>query len=89
MVWVRNSHWIPGAKKNRHSAEQRGDFLSEVASRETTLGDQPTEKVHEGHTAAHTLLSGMRGVTRALDRVYLGMGYLCGTMFLLLALFIT
>jgi TRAP-type mannitol/chloroaromatic compound transport system permease small subunit len=45
--------------------------------------------VLEGHTAAHTILSGMRGLTRALDRVYLGMGYLCGTMFLLLALFIT
>ena len=31
----------------------------------------------------------MRAVTRTLDRVYLSMGYLCGTMFLLLALFIT
>ncbi len=31
----------------------------------------------------------MRAVTRTLDRVYLSMGYLCGMMFLLLALFIT
>ena len=31
----------------------------------------------------------MRIVTRTLDRIYLSMGYLCGTMFLLLALFIT
>ena len=63
--------------------------MSEVASSETTLGNQPTERVLEGQTAASTLLIGMRAVTRALDRVYLGMGYLCGTMFLLLALFIT
>ena len=63
--------------------------MSEVASSETTLGNQPTERVLEGQTQANTLLIGMRAVTRALDRVYLGMGYLCGTMFLLLALFIT
>jgi|TARA_B100000809_G_scaffold88452_1_gene86893 TRAP-type mannitol/chloroaromatic compound transport system permease small subunit len=47
------------------------------------------ERVLEGKSAALTLLNGMRAVTKTLDRTYLGMGYLCGTMFLLLALFIT
>ncbi len=63
--------------------------MSEVASVETTAEHQHTERVLEGRSAALTLLTGMRAVTRTLDRVYLGMGYLCGTMFLLLALFIT
>jgi len=63
--------------------------LSEVASVETTAEHQRTERVLEGQSGALTLLTGTRAVTRTLDRVYLGMGYLCGTMFLLLALFIT
>jgi len=63
--------------------------LSEVASVETTAEHQRTERVLEGQSGALTLLTGARAVTRTLDSVYLGMGYLCGTMFLLLALFIT
>ena len=50
---------------------------------------QKLERVLEGRSFALTLLTGMRGLTRALDRTYLAMGYLCGAMFLLLALFIT
>ena len=63
--------------------------MSEVASVETTAEHQHTERVLEGQSSALTLLTAMRAVTRTLDRVYLGMGYLCGSMFLLLALFIT
>ena len=63
--------------------------MSEVASVETTAEHQHTERVLEGQSSALTLLTAMRAVTRTLDRVYLGMGYLCGTMFLLLALWIT
>jgi len=63
--------------------------LSEVASTETAAADQHVERVLEGRSSALTLLTAMRAVTRILDRVYLSMGYLCGTMFLLLALFIT
>jgi len=63
--------------------------LSEVASTEPTSEDQQLERVLEGQSSALTLLTAMRAVTRSLDRVYLGMGYACGTMFLLLALFIT
>ncbi len=63
--------------------------MSEVASSETTAEHQNIERVLEGQSAALTILTGVRTVTRALDRVYLGMGYLCGAMFLLLALFIT
>ena len=63
--------------------------MSEVASSETTAEHQNLERVLEGQSAALTILTGVRTVTRALDRVYLGMGYLCGAMFLLLALFIT
>jgi len=63
--------------------------LSEVASTETAAADQNVERVLEGRSPALTLLTAMRTVTRTLDRVYLSMGYLCGTMFLLLALFIT
>ena len=46
-------------------------------------------RVLEGRSSALTLLNGMRALTKTLDRTYLAMGYLCGTMFLLLALFIT
>ncbi len=63
--------------------------MSEVASSETTAEHQNLERVLEGQSAALTILTGVRTVTAALDRVYLGMGYLCGAMFLLLALFIT
>ena len=63
--------------------------MSEVASTEPTSEDQQLERVLEGQSSALTLLTAMRTVTRSLDRVYLGMGYACGTMFLLLALFIT
>ncbi len=63
--------------------------MSEVASVETTAEHLHTERVLEGQSSALTLLTAMRAVTRTLDRVYLGMGYLCGTMFLLLALWIT
>ena len=59
--------------------------MSEVAATE----GQQMERVLEGESTALTLLNGMRAITRVLDRTYLGMGYLCGTMFLLLALFIT
>ena len=63
--------------------------MSEVASTETTAADQHVERVLEGRSSALTFLTAMRAVTRTLDRVYLSMGYLCGMMFLLLALFIT
>ena len=63
--------------------------MSEVASTETAAADQHVERVLEGRSSALILLTAMRAVTRILDRVYLSMGYLCGTMFLLLALFIT
>ena len=59
--------------------------MSEVAAAEC----QELERVLEGQSPALSLLNGMRALTRSLDRVYLSMGYLCGTMFLLLALFIT
>ena len=63
--------------------------MSEVASTETAAADRHVERVLEGRSSALILLTAMRAVTRTLDRVYLSMGYLCGTMFLLLALFIT
>ncbi len=59
--------------------------MSEVAVAE----GQELVRVLEGQSPALTLLNGMRALTRSLDRTYLAMGYLCGTMFLLLALFIT
>ncbi len=63
--------------------------MSEVATEGTPVQEQQMERVLEGESTALTLLNGTRAVTRALDRTYLSMGYLCGTMFLLLALFIT
>ena len=63
--------------------------MSEVANVETTAEHQHLERVLEGRSTALTLLTAMRIITKSLDRLYLGMGYLCGTMFLLLALFIT
>ncbi len=59
--------------------------MSEVAAAE----GQELVRVLEGQSPALSLLNGMRVLTRSLDRTYLAMGYLCGTMFLLLALFIT
>ncbi len=59
--------------------------MSEVAAAE----GQELVRVLEGQSPALSLLNGTRVLTKSLDRVYLGMGYLCGTMFLLLALFIT
>ena len=61
----------------------------DVATAGTADPSQKLERVLEGRSAALTVLNGMRALTRSLDRVYLAMGYLCGTMFLLLALFIT
>lgn len=63
--------------------------MSEVATAGSAVEGQELERVLEGKSLALTLLNGMRAVTRTLDRTYLAMGYLCGTMFLLLALFIT
>ena len=51
--------------------------------------DQPMERVLEGRSMARTLVTAMRALTAPMDRVYLGMGYLCGGIFLMLALFIT
>ena len=59
--------------------------MSEVAAAE----GQKLERVLEGQSLALSVLNGMRALTKGLDRTYLAMGYLCGTMFLLLALFIT
>ena len=59
--------------------------MSEVAAAE----GQKLERVLEGQSLALSLLNASRALTRVLDRTYLAMGYLCGTMFLLLALFIT
>ncbi len=59
--------------------------MSEVAAAE----GQQLERVLEGQSSALSLLNGMRALTRVLDRTYVGMGYLCGSMFLMLALFIT
>ena len=50
---------------------------------------EPMERVLEGRTPALTLLNAMRAVTRFADRIYLGMGHLCGGIFLMLGLFIT
>ena len=63
--------------------------MSEVTTADTATAGQQMERVLEGKSIALTLLNGTRAATRTLDRTYLGMGYLCGVMFLLLALFIT
>ncbi len=42
-----------------------------------------------GKSVALNLLSGIRSVTAVVDRIYLGIAYTCGAMFLLLGLFIT
>ena len=55
----------------------------------TAANGQKLERVLEGESIALTVLTGTRTLTKFLDRTYLGMGYLCGMMFLLLALFIT
>lgn len=63
--------------------------MSEVATAGTAAEGEKLERVLEGQSSALSILNLMRAITRTLDRVYLGMGYLCGSMFLLLALFIT
>ena len=63
--------------------------MSEVRTADIAAEGQQMERVLEGESTALTLLNGSRAVTKVLDRTYLAMGYLCGTMFLLLALFIT
>ena len=63
--------------------------MSEVRTAGIAAEGQQMERVLEGESTALTLLNGSRAVTKVLDRTYLAMGYLCGTMFLLLALFIT
>ena len=49
----------------------------------------PMERVLEGRSMARTLLNAMRALNASLDRVCLGIGYLCGGLFLMLAFFIT
>ena len=63
--------------------------MSEVTIVDTASKDQQMERVLEGESTARAFLNGTRAITRILDRTYLGMAYLCGGMFLLLALFIT
>ena len=63
--------------------------MSEVTTADTALTGRQMERVLEGKSAALTFLNGTRAVTRILDRTYLSMAYLCGGMFLMLALFIT
>ena len=52
-------------------------------------GQTNEEQVFQGKSVALSLLSGMRAVTVVMDRIYLGMGYTCGTMLLVLSFFIT
>jgi TRAP-type C4-dicarboxylate transport system permease small subunit len=47
------------------------------------------EQVLEGRSVALGLLTFIRAFSRLMDRVYIGTGYLCGTLLLLLGLFIT
>ena len=42
-----------------------------------------------GKSVSLNLLSGIRSVTSVVDRIYLGIAYTCGAMFLLLGVFIT
>ena len=63
--------------------------MSEVTTADTASVGQQMERVLEGKSAALPFLNGTRAVTRILDRTYLSMAYLCGGMFLMLALFIT
>ena len=63
---------------------------SEGVARVNQANNRVTEeRVLEGKSIALTLLNGLRAFTAAADRFYLGTGYVCGTLFLLLALFIT
>ncbi len=55
----------------------------------TRRADAKEERILQGNSVALSLLTGIRAVTRASDRIYQGMGYTCGALFLLLALFIT
>ena len=47
------------------------------------------QRVLEEQSPALKLLTAIRAVTAITDRIYLGMGYTCGALFLLLAFFIT
>jgi len=66
--------------------------VSEVAATATGIElteGQSLEQVLEGESLALSMLTGMRFVTRAMDRLYLSMGYLCGFELMMLGLFIT
>ncbi len=63
--------------------------MSEVTTGDTGSKGQQMERVLEGESVALTFLNAERAITRFLDHTYLAMAYLCGGMFLLLALFIT
>ena len=66
--------------------------MSEVAATATGIElteGQSLERVLEGESLALSLLTGMRKIAGFMDRVYLGMGYLCGFELMMLGLFIT
>jgi hypothetical protein len=66
--------------------------MSEVpvpATEAQPVDGQSVERVLEGESLALSVLMLMRAVTRFLDRVYQGIGYICGGMLLMLGLFIT
>ncbi|HZA25812.1 MAG TPA: TRAP transporter small permease [Dehalococcoidia bacterium] len=56
---------------------------------EVTAKTDTGEQVLEGRSVALGLLTVIRAFSRLMDRVYIGTGYLCGTLLLLLGLFIT
>ncbi len=55
----------------------------------TRRADAKEERILQGNSVALSLLTGIRAVTRASDRIYQGMAYTCGALFLFLAFFIT
>ena len=62
--------------------------MSETAVPASAAGKgPPMERVLEGRSMARTLLNAMRALNASLDRVCLGIGYLCGGLFLMLAFF--
>ena len=64
--------------------------MNETADPSSAAGKgPPMERVLEGRSMARTLLHAMRDLNASLDRVCLGIGYLCGGLFLMLAFFIT
>jgi TRAP-type mannitol/chloroaromatic compound transport system permease small subunit len=56
---------------------------------EITAKTNTGEQVLEGRSMALGLLTSIRAFSRFMDRIYVGTGYLCGTLLLLLGLFIT